>query len=140
MKKNNLLPIIIVALLTTVGGFFAGVKYQQSKQPSRANFRMMGEAGENLPRNNLGSDNQMIRGEIINQDSESVTVKLTDDSSKIILISDETKINKASEGSTDDLKTGEQIMIFGKQNSDGSVSADQIQLNPEFGRGLPPSD
>ena len=72
----------------------------------------------------------MVRGEIIDQDEESITVKLSDDSSKIVLISENMSINKATEGSVDDLEVGKEVMVFGQENSDGSVSATNIQLNP----------
>src|SRR4030043_1252872 len=75
----------------------------------------------------------MVRGEIISQDEKSITVKLPDESSKIVLISENTKINKASEGSLADLKTGEQVMINGQTNSDGSVSATNVQVGVNFG-------
>lgn len=45
-----------------------------------------------------------------------------------IFVSEKTAINKAAEGSKDDLKIGEQALIFGNENSDGSVTAQSIQL------------
>ena len=136
--KNNPLLIVIIAIIVGAGGFFAGMKYQQNKQPSRADFQAMrgvrqGFAGASQ------AGIEAVRGEIISQDEESITVKLPDDSSKIVLISENTEINKATEGSTDDLESGEQVMIFGKKNSDGSISATQIQLNFGIGRNLPQS-
>lgn len=133
MKK----PIVIVVLLLLIGGggFFAGMQYQKSKSPSTADFQAMREQfrsgerpqglGERRPQGQGGA----ISGEIIDRDEKSIIVKLPDGSSKIVLISENTAINKATEGSLDDLVTGEQVMVFGQTNSDGSVSATQIQLN-----------
>ena len=53
-----------------------------------------------------------------------------DGSSKIILLSDKTTINKATAGSKEDLKTGVKIAAFGTENPDGSVSASNVQINP----------
>ncbi len=120
------------------GAFWGGIKYEQ-KQPSEDNFQTMrgmrqsGTMPAALHRQGEGSG--MIRGEIISQDEEGIIVKLADDSSKIILISENTKINKATEATPDDLVIGEQIMVFGQTNSDGSISATQIQLDFEMGRG-----
>ena len=63
---------------------------------------------------------------------DSVTVKLMDGTSKIVLFSDKTEINKAQQAQTADLKVGEKVMVMGQENSDGSVTAQNIQLNPVF--------
>jgi ribosomal protein S1 len=133
--KNNLFLVITTTLIIAVAAFFGGIKYQQSKQPSRGDFQAMRGARQGLP-GSLQSGTEVVRGEIISQDEESVTVKLPDESSKIVLISENTKINKATEAAPDDLTVGEQVMVFGKKNSDGIISAAQVQLNFEF-RGKP---
>lgn len=135
MKSKQIAVIIVALVLVGNAGFFTGVKYQQSKQPSRTNFQSFGQQrGFSATRQPAGS--QVVRGEIIDKDEESITVKLPDDSSKIVLLSESTTINKATEGSVDDLKSGDQVMVFGQTNSDGSVSAAQIQLNSGLGRGF----
>ena len=78
----------------------------------------------------------MISGEIIDKDEASITIKQDDESTKIILLSEDTGVNKTSEGSIDDLEAGESVMIFGQTNPDGSISATNIQLNPRFREGL----
>ncbi len=131
MKKNILLVVILV-IIVGAAGFFAGVKYQQSKQPSRSDFQNRMGTRQDLPGNQRPAGSQMIRGEVISRDQESVTVKLPDESSKIILISENTAINKTTEGSIDDLENGQQVMVFGQQNSDGTVSAANIQIGEGF--------
>jgi hypothetical protein len=128
---RNSLIVIVLLVVVAGGGFFAGMKYQQSKTPSQGDFETMrGQRGDQNSRMNPRlSGAQMVRGEIIDRDEESITVKLMDESSKIVLLTDNTQINKAVEGSKDDLEKGSQVMIFGQENSDGSVSASQIQLN-----------
>jgi len=130
MQKSKILIILGVLLIAVgAGGFFAGMKYQQSKQPSVAQFRGAGRQGTGIQR---PEGSNVIRGEIIDKDEASMTVKLADESSKIVLISENTAINKATEGSVDDLETGEQVMVFGQTNADGSISAQNIQLNPSL--------
>lgn len=121
--------IVIILILVAGGvGFLTGVKYQQSKQPPRPDFQAMrGMKGASGLQRPAGSE--AVRGEIIDKDEESITVKLPDDSSKIVLVSENTTVNKATEGSMEDLETGKQVMIFGQTNSDGSVSATNIQLD-----------
>lgn len=119
--KNNILIIIIVALLVVgAGTFFAGMKYQESKRPvGSGQFQRRGGF-------------RPVNGEIISQDENSITVKLQDGSSKIILLTNTTTFNKSAEGSKADLKVGEKVAVFGSENSDGSVTGQNIQLSPRF--------
>lgn len=115
------------------GGFYAGMKYQQSQRGQF--FRQLnGSQGSqnNQARGRMGF--RPVIGEVISKDDKSITVKLQDGGSKIVLFSDSTSVNKASEGSKDDLKAGEQVAVFGTDNSDGSVTAQNIQLNPQAQR------
>lgn len=132
--KNNFLLIAVITTVVGVGGFFAGMKYQQSRRPSVTDFQSMRGSMRQDPSGTRPSGIGAIRGEIIDKDEESITVKLPDGSSKIVLISGNTQINKATEAMVDDLLMGEQVMVLGQENSDGSVSASQVQLN--FGIGV----
>src|ERR1041385_6691496 len=138
MKNNLIIAVIISLIVGGAGGFFGGMQYQKSQTPSFGNrqfgFRQFG-AGQGVGRNGGGA--RPVVGQIISSDDKSITVKMQDGSSKIVLISDKTSINKASTGTMADLKTGENIVVFGTQNSDGSLSALNVQLNPQmrfFGR------
>lgn len=126
--KNNLILTVIVAIVVGAGAFFGGMKYQQSKQPA---FLRQFAGGQGA---RIGQGNRQgfrpVNGEIISADDKSITVKLQDGSSKIVLLSDKTEINKASQGTKEDLKVGEKVAAFGQENSDGSVTAQNIQLNP----------
>jgi hypothetical protein len=134
MKMNKNLIIIVLAVLIAGGiGFFGGTKYQQSR--ALANFANrqggtrfgMGQIAQRM----MGGNNfRPVMGEIISQDDKSITVKLTDGSSKIILLSDSTTFNKISEAAKTDLKVGDTIAAFGTTSSDGSIVATSIQLNP----------
>jgi ribosomal protein S1 len=80
-----------------------------------------------------------VNGEIIGVDEKSITVKMQDGSSRIVILSEKTEINKAASGTKDDLKVGERVAVFGQENSDGSVTAQNIQLNPMFRGGPTPT-
>ncbi|HUV46798.1 MAG TPA: DUF5666 domain-containing protein [Candidatus Bathyarchaeia archaeon] len=133
--KISILAIVLVILLVAASGFFVGMKYQQTKRPSRGDFQGRMGTRQGFPGTPNQQGSQAVRGEIINKDEGSITVKLTDNSSKIVLISETTEINKATKGSAEDLQTGQQVMVFGQKNEDGSVSALNIQLG-EFGEGF----
>ncbi len=145
MKNNNILIIVVVAILVGAAGFFGGMKYQQSKQPVFNRQFGGGQGGRNgqgqgtagLPAGRQGF--RPVSGEIISADDKSVTVKLQDGSSKIVLFSSKMTINKAAEGAIADLKVGERVSVFGTDNTDGSVTAQNIQLGQMFRNNLTPT-
>lgn len=145
MKRNNLILIAIVALL--VGGavgFFGGMQYQKSQRPSfgslGANGQRTGAGGAFAGRfGAAGGANgaRPVTGQIISTGNNSVTVKMSDGSTKIVLLTSSTSINKTASASQSDLITGQTIAAFGTQNSDGSLTASNVELNPQtrgFGR------
>lgn len=143
--------IVLVVVFTAVG-FYGGMKYQQNKPQSfigQFNNRQGGLRNYQL-RNSTGTmrntginreDFRPVAGEIISADDKSITVKLQDESSKIVLINYKTQINKAEIVNKSELKVGEKVSVFGSENSDGSVTAQNVQLNPiQMGQQRPPAN
>ena len=71
-----------------------------------------------------------VVGKIVSADANSITVQLMDGSSKIVNLMDSTKISKADTALKSDLTTGQMVAAFGTANSDGSINAQTVQLNP----------
>jgi Domain of unknown function (DUF5666) len=141
MQKNNAIFIALIMLVVgAAGGFFAGTYYQKSQRVTFSggmgngvgNQMMRQEGGQRVGYNNgtQAMGFRPVTGEITSADDKSITVKMQDGSSKIVVFSDKTSVNKADTASTKDLKTGEKVMVVGKENADGSVTAQNIQLNP----------
>lgn len=136
--KNSIVITAVVAIIIGAGAFFGGMKYQESRLAnSRGQFRQQGgqaggrgQFGQRF--NGRGAGARAVAGEVISLDEKSITVKLPDNSSKIVLLTDATTISKSAEGTKSDLKTGERVAVFGTTNSDGSVTAQNVQLNPWF--------
>lgn len=147
MKNKNLVTILIVAVVVGAAGFLGGMQYQKSQSPSieammatgngSGGQRMMIRNGQSGMTGNQGS--RPVSGEIISSDDSSVTVKMEDGSTKIIILSDKTTINKSSTGSAEDLKTGEKITAFGSTNSDGSITAQMVSLGATMFRTTMPA-
>ncbi len=151
MKKNIIIAVIIIII--GVGSFYGGIKYGQKNNSAKNSvpdfqnmtaeqrqqvfqqFRGNGDT-QGSRRNGAGSQNRgaFLSGEIISKDDKSVTIKLRDGGSKIIFLSGSTSIVKTTDGTVADLETGKQVTINGKDNSDGSVTAESIQIRPN----LPP--
>jgi hypothetical protein len=135
--KNILIVSVVVAVIATGAGFFGGMTYQKSQVPTgtarMANFA--GPGGQGITRTGTGANRNSFRpvtGEITSADDTSITVRLTDGSSKIVLVGASSQINKASIATKSDLAVGQTVMVVGTQNTDGSVTAESIQLNPQI--------
>lgn len=146
MKKNKILPLIVFFILISLGSFFIGVKYQQKKTLSNfSQSALMGNSrglGRNTQTANINNPELKNRGqapgfrqslgEIINIDDKSITVKLADGSSKIVLLSESTIINQSVKATISDLKVGTKVSVSGDTNTDGSVVGRNIEIDPVF--------
>lgn len=137
LKNQKLITTVLIITVFTAVGFFGGMQYQISKLGKmRGQFPGQMRNGEGSGQNNFGSQNRgrfgggMNLGEIISATDKSITIKLADGSTKIVLISDSTNINKSAVASIDDLKVGEKVSVFGNTSSDGTLAATNVQLNP----------
>lgn len=136
MKSIKLLYVVIIAVVVAVVAFFGGTQYQKMQRATMfaqfsGNARFGGQRGQFMGHMDAKGQN-MVTGSIVNKDNNSITVKLPDGSSKIVILSGSTSINKQATGSASDLKSGDTVAIFGSTNSDGSVTAQNIQLNPQM--------
>jgi hypothetical protein len=127
--KSNIILTIVIAVVVGIAGFFGGMQYQRSMRGAGfgggQGFRGGGQFAQRY-----GQNAKPVRGQITSIDANSMTVKMNDGSSTIVLLSGSTNITKAAQGSKDDLKTGAQVMAIGTSNSDGSITAQLVQLNP----------
>jgi hypothetical protein len=85
----------------------------------------------------------MVSGSIIAIDADSITVQTTDGSTKIVLVGSSATISLVTAGSASDLKTGENVVVSGTTNTDGTVTATSIRLGEVFSQitpsGAPPA-
>ncbi|MES2135069.1 MAG: hypothetical protein V4449_02425 [Patescibacteria group bacterium] len=130
MNKKIIVGIVVVVLLA--GSFYGGMVYGKSSTPVRGQFgngQFSGNpAGMGGMRAGMGGG--LTAGEIISKDATSVTIKMQDGSTKIVLIGESTQVMKTSAGSADDLSVGTNVAVTGTTNSDGSITGQSVQIRP----------
>lgn len=120
---KNITRIIIGALVIIAIAFYGGFSYGRGNSPKAfkaGQFANRGVRG--------GVGNNLIRGEILKKDAESIVISLPSSGSQIIWYATSTEIQKTAKGTAADLAVGQTIMANGTTNSDGSLSANSIQL------------
>lgn len=133
MKQNSIIITVVAVFIAVVIAFYGGMQYQKSQRNSNFAQFAQGANGQRRFSNQAGQNgtNRPVVGEILSADDKSITVKLQDGSSKIVLLSDTTPIMEATAAGKQALTTGKQVLVLGTQNSDGSITAQNIQLNPQ---------
>ncbi len=127
--KKSMVVYIIIVLVLVCGSYYMG--YQGGKNSSSS--QMAGGYGNGGQRNGGGNrGGGMVNGDVISKDDTSITVKGRDGSSKIILYSGSTQVMKSTSGASTDISIGSQIIVQGKANTDGSVTAQTIQIRPNM--------
>lgn len=133
MTKNS--KFTIIAVIIVIASFYAGMKYGQIGNNSQfpgingsrtARSGMMGATGGMKGSSTAG----LTIGEILSTDGKSITVKLGNGGSKIVFLSDTTQVMKSTTGALTDLAVGQQVMITGKSNPEGTLNAQTIQIRP----------
>lgn len=128
--KNHWIITAVLVVIVGAGAFFGGMQYQKSQRAAAFGQGNFAQGGRRFGAQQFGNF-RPIRGEIISSDENSITVKLQDGSSKIVLVGSQTAISEATNAGKDALQNGKTVMVFGNQNADGSVTAQNIQLNPQ---------
>jgi hypothetical protein len=138
MKQQSMLITVILVCVGTGIGFFGGMKYvdYQRTQVRQIGGRQFQGANTNgQMQNRAGLGGRPVTGEIINKDDTSITVKTVDGGSRIIILSATTTYSKTASATKEDLTVGANVGVFGSENKDKSMTAQNIQLNPQFRMG-----
>lgn len=141
--SKSIIMVVLGASLIGGAGFFGGTLYQKSVTPKgvlggrtgiNAMGRGVGGVNGGAAANGAGGQRaggmgfRPVAGQIISKDDKSITVKLQDGSSKIVMLSATTQINKAEKVDAVSLVVGGTVRVLGSVNTDGSVTAQDIQL------------
>lgn len=141
MKAQQIVITLVVAIVVGAAGFFGGMQYQKSKATVanvQSGLNRQGRAGG---KGRFGGQNggNAVRGQVISTSDNGITVKLADGSSKIVLISGSAQVGKEATAAKSDIQNGDQVVVFGMANSDGSINAQSVLINPGLGNRQSPS-
>ncbi|MFA5358205.1 MAG: hypothetical protein WC310_00050 [Patescibacteria group bacterium] len=133
--KKNLVIFIVIVVIVAAGSFYLGMSYGKKGNGKNfagpvGEFSRNGIQGTGLEKQN-GQGSGFVDGEIIAKDDKSITVKLKNGGSKIVLFSETTTVGKTTDGTVADLEVGKTVMVSGTTGSDGSVAAKSIQIRPD---------
>ncbi|MFA6446952.1 MAG: DUF5666 domain-containing protein [Patescibacteria group bacterium] len=141
MKTNIIFAVIFTLLVAGAGGFYGGMKYQQTKAPQNIGFMANGAAGGGrmlrtfngeAGTGGAGSVGAMranfANGQVLSLEGKTLTLKTQDGGSKIVFLTDATQIQKMDKAAPSDLANEKYVTITGTTNSDGSLTAATIQL------------
>jgi len=127
------LYVVIIVVVVAAAAFWGGMTYEKSKAAASyagagAGGRFGGRFGGGAGGPGGASGMMPVSGKITASGNNTITVQLSDGSSKIVDLTSQTKINKSSQGSVSDLTTGQNVTAFGSANSDGSVTAQAVNV------------
>lgn len=130
MKKY--LTIIIIVIVVAGIAFYAGMKYGAGQAASgvtalRGNAQGVGNL---FSRGNFTGSNGLVSGQVLSLEPQGFTVKLRDGSSRIILAASSTAVMKSVAGALSDIASGVEVTVIGTANSDGSLTAQSVQIRP----------
>jgi len=130
MTSKQWVTLIVVAVVFAGGGFFGGIKYQQSKTPAVAT-RTGGPAGAGFAGRRAGAGGANMgfaNGQVLSVDQNSITIKLQNGGSQNVILAPSTTYHKAVDGTSSDVLAGTQVTVTGTTNSDGSLTAQSVQI------------
>ena len=132
----------VVGIIVLVGVFFGGAAYGKGQAATAKTTGASAYAGLRGTRGGFGG---ATIGQIISEDATSITVQLmapntgttgttttTPVGSKIVFLDGNTKITKEVNGTMSDLPVGTNVSVTGTANTDGSISAQAIQIRPNM--------
>ena len=135
MNKNHLITLVAVVIIVGVGAFYAGTAYGKGGASMRGltngQFTAGGAGGFAGRTGMRGAGDGFTAGEIVSAGNGSVSIRMQNGSStEIVLVGASTQILKSVAGSASDLTVGATVIVTGTSNSDGSLTAQSIQIRP----------
>lgn len=125
--------MVVIALVASGLGFWGGTMYMQNQRATiMGRFQREGAGTgivQNNPRGAGGAGGpQSVGGEVKAMDDTSITIAMPDGSSRFVFFSSSTKFQALIEKDSSIVKVGSRINAMGPKSSDGSITAQSIQV------------
>ncbi|HUX35556.1 MAG TPA: DUF5666 domain-containing protein [Candidatus Paceibacterota bacterium] len=130
-KYKKYLPFVATAVISAIIFFYGGMKYGEQ---GAAGGRLQSQQMRGQRSGGFQTAGGFVTGQVLSKDAQSITVQARDGSSRIVLYSSSTSVVKSVAGSLSDISAGAQVTVQGTQNSDGSVTAQTIQVREDQAR------
>ncbi|HVV15061.1 MAG TPA: hypothetical protein VHD55_01510 [Candidatus Paceibacterota bacterium] len=138
ISNNTKIIAGVIAVVLVGASFWAGTLYAKSGSQGRGQFagaaftRGMGTGGGAGFQGGMNArvGGGFTAGEVLSRDASGITLKMADGSTKIVLLSASTAVTKSAAGTLDDLAPGTSVVVTGSGNSDGSITAQSVQIRP----------
>jgi hypothetical protein len=131
MQKNIIVVGAVALIIGLAGGYFGN----QAFTPKRSTTGTRG-TGVNGQFRQTASGQRNTFGQIQDISTDKLTLKARDGSSQIVLLTTDTTYEKTTTATQSDFQSGTSVVINGKSNPDGSVTATSVQTAPaNFGQG-----
>ena len=136
MEHKQTIGVGVVALLIGVAIGVAGTHLFSPKTTTASAFTRGGgsfagaRGGTTATFSRGVNSGSMLAGTITSTGSGSVVLNTRDGNSHVVLITPDTTVSKSVDGTLSDVTKGSTVIVSGTTNSDGSVSANLIQIRP----------
>jgi hypothetical protein len=135
MSKNQIIGAVVVLIIVGGSAFYGGMSYAGSQTPLlRQGFAgQAGGTGTFAGRTGArgGATGGFTAGTIVSSSNGTISIQQQNGSStEIVLIAPSTQILTTTAGGASDLGVGAMVTITGTANSDGSMTANSIQIRP----------
>jgi hypothetical protein len=146
-RTVNTILVVVAVLVLLAGSFYGGMLY--GKQQAQASFpqalgerfAQFGQGGEELgdPQQmqfmqggagQLGMQGGGLFGQIEEIDGDTLVVASFDGQQTRVQVTETTLVEKYASVTVENLEPGEQVVVSGSENEDGSITARSIQVAP----------
>ena len=125
----------VVALIVGAGIGYLIPHGSTGPQGANAQAGSFSRGGTFMLRGGNQANGGFLTGTVAKADANSITVNTRDGSSHVVLLTPDTTYSKSAAGSASDVTVGSDVIVSGTTNSDGSVSANLVQLRPAGANG-----